>query len=97
MGMLIYIILCGLCLVIEWNAIISMQNDAMKNIQNRTKKNINSIYFSLEIVRSLHCWPFIFEESTSHSLSFAAFIPLLNVEGCLEGWLPLFLSLFGSS
>ena len=39
----------------------------------------------------------IFGESKGHSLTFAIFIPLLNVEGCLEGFLPLFLSLFGSS
>jgi hypothetical protein len=37
--MLIYVILCGLCLVNEWNAIINLQNDIVKNIQNRTKNN----------------------------------------------------------
>jgi len=39
----------------------------------------------------------IFGESKGHSLSFAAFISTLNMKGCLEGWLPLFLSLFDSS
>jgi hypothetical protein len=39
----------------------------------------------------------VFRESKGCSLSFAAFISPLNVKGCLEGWLPLFLSLFGSS
>jgi hypothetical protein len=39
MGILIYIILCGLCLLNEWNAIINLQNDMVKNIQNRAKKN----------------------------------------------------------
>jgi hypothetical protein len=36
MGMLIYVILRGLCLVNEWNVIINLQNDMVKNIQNLT-------------------------------------------------------------
>jgi hypothetical protein len=39
----------------------------------------------------------VFWESKGHSFLFVAYISPLNVEGCLEGWLPLFLSLFGSS
>jgi hypothetical protein len=39
MRILIYIILRGLCLVNKWNAIINLQNDMVKNIQNRTKQN----------------------------------------------------------
>jgi len=38
--MLIYVILRGLCLVNEWNAIINLQNDMVINIQNRTIKKI---------------------------------------------------------
>ena len=38
MGMLIYVILRGLCLVNEWNTIINLHNDMVKNIQNRTIK-----------------------------------------------------------
>jgi hypothetical protein len=53
MGILIYIILRGLCLVNEWNAIINMHNDMVKNIQNLTIKK-KSIDFGLEKVRSLH-------------------------------------------
>jgi hypothetical protein len=34
--MLIYVILLGLCLVNEWNVIINLQNDMVKNIQNLT-------------------------------------------------------------
>jgi hypothetical protein len=30
-----------LCLVNEWNAIINLQNDMVKNIQNRNKKKFN--------------------------------------------------------
>jgi len=45
MGILIYIILRGLSLVNEWKAIINLQNDMVKNIQNLTtyikKKSIN--------------------------------------------------------
>jgi hypothetical protein len=33
----------GILIVNEWNAIINLQNDIMKNIQNRTKKQIPSI------------------------------------------------------
>ena len=36
MGMLIYVILRGLCLVNELNVIINLQNDMVKNIQNLT-------------------------------------------------------------
>ena len=36
-------------------------------------------------------------ERKGYSLFFAVFIPLLNVKRCLKGWLPMFLSLFGSS
>ena len=32
LGMLIYDILCGFCLVNEWNVIINLQNDMVKNI-----------------------------------------------------------------
>ena len=41
MRILIYIIILrGLCLVNKWNAIINLQNDMVKNIQNLTiKKN----------------------------------------------------------
>jgi len=53
MEILIYIILCGLCLVNEWNVIINLQNDMVKNIHNQTKKII-SIDFGLENVGSLH-------------------------------------------
>jgi len=56
MRMLIYVILRGLCLVNEWNVIINLQNDMVKNIQNLTIykiKNI-SIDFGLEKVGSLH-------------------------------------------
>jgi hypothetical protein len=41
-GMLIYVILRGLCIVNEWNTIINMQNDMVKNPEpddsNRKKK-----------------------------------------------------------
>jgi len=53
MRMLICIILYGLCLVNEWNAIINLQNDMVKKIQNLTIKKTNSIDFGLEKVRSL--------------------------------------------
>jgi hypothetical protein len=39
MTMLIYVIIRGLCLVNEWNAIINLQNDMVKSIQNLMKKN----------------------------------------------------------
>jgi hypothetical protein len=32
MEILIYVILRGLCLINEWNAIINLQNDMVKNI-----------------------------------------------------------------
>jgi len=48
-------------------------------------------------VATTKAWPAVFGESKGHSLFFVVFISLLNVEGCLEGWLPMFLSLFGSS
>jgi hypothetical protein len=32
MGMLIYVILRGLCLVNEWNVIINLQDNMVKNI-----------------------------------------------------------------
>ena len=52
--MLIYVILRGLCLVNEWNVIINLQNDMVKNIQNQAiKKNKNSINFGSEKVGSL--------------------------------------------
>jgi hypothetical protein len=35
-GMLNYVILRGLCLINEWNIFINLQNDMVKNIQNRT-------------------------------------------------------------
>jgi hypothetical protein len=40
-----------LCLVNEWNAIINLQNDMVKNIQNRKKKK--SIDFGLKKAESL--------------------------------------------
>jgi hypothetical protein len=40
LGILIYIILRELCLINEWNAIINLQNDIVKNIQNQNKKKI---------------------------------------------------------
>jgi len=44
MGMLIYVILHGLYLINEWNAIINLQNDMVKNIQNlMTYKYIKKI------------------------------------------------------
>jgi hypothetical protein len=52
MGMLIYDILRGLCLVIEWNAIINMQNNMVKKHPEPDKKKIPLI-FALE--KPGHC------------------------------------------
>jgi hypothetical protein len=46
-GMLIYIILCGLCLANEWNAFINSHNDIVKSSENLTtykKKKISLIF-----------------------------------------------------
>jgi hypothetical protein len=51
MGMLIYVILRGLCFINEWNVIINLQNDMVKNIQNRMGKK--SIDFGFEKVELL--------------------------------------------
>jgi len=44
--MLISVILCGWCLVNEWNVIINLQNDMVKNIQNLTTFIYIYIYIS---------------------------------------------------
>jgi len=46
MRMLIYVILRGLCFINEWNAIINLQNNMVKNIQNLT----NYIYIYIYIL-----------------------------------------------
>jgi len=56
-----------------------------------------SIIFLGGVAAAVAMTAIIFGESKGHSLSFAAFISTLNMEGCLEDWLPLFLSLFDSS
>jgi hypothetical protein len=49
MRMLIYVILRGLCFINEWNAIINLQNNMVKNIQNLT--NYIYIYIYIYIIR----------------------------------------------
>jgi hypothetical protein len=50
-GMLIYIILCGLCLANEWNAFINSHNDIVKSIENLityTKKNFHRLFLAMK-------------------------------------------------
>jgi hypothetical protein len=56
MKMLIYVILHGVYLINEWNAIINLQNDMVKKYPEPNDLYIykNSINFSFEKVGSLH-------------------------------------------